>query len=222
VSRAARSVLAALRRELATRDAFLARVSAGQDARVNRLGSCTCAGIDELRGFARELAIIAGRDEALAPRRVPLDAGVCVAEAIECWQAQVVTRPIAAPAVRVERAGDLTGAFDPALLETMLAELLSNACKYGNGRPVGVRVEGHGDFVRIVVEDEGPGLDRDARIGRRFVRGPKTAKTPGFGVGVWLTRVIAEAHGGRLRLMRRPGGGTRAVVKLPRVATASS
>jgi signal transduction histidine kinase len=222
VTRAPRSTLAALRRELATRDAFLARVSAGLDARVDRLGSCTCAGIDELRGFARELAIIAGRDEARAPRRMPLDAGLCIAERIERWRAHLATLPIAAPAIHVERIGDLTGAFDPDHLETMLAELLSNACKYGNGRPVSVRIQGHGDFVRIVVDDEGPGLDRDARIGRRFVRGPRTAKTPGFGVGVWLTRVIAAAHGGSLRLTRRPGGGTRAVVKLPRDAGARS
>jgi signal transduction histidine kinase len=218
VNRAPRSTIASLRRELATRDAFLARVSAGLDARLERLGSCTCAGLDELRGFARELAIIAGRDEARAPRRVPLDAGLCIAERVERWRAHIATLPIAAPGIRVEQVGDLTGAFDPDHLETMLAELLSNACKYGNGRPVVVRVVGHGAFVRFVVEDEGVGLDRGARIGRRFVRGPRTTKTPGFGVGVWLTRVIAEAHGGSLRLTRRPGGGTRAVIKLPRDA----
>jgi len=216
VSRAGRSSLAALRRDMATRDAFIARVSEGLDGRLARLEACTWEGIEELRGFARELAIIAGREDARVPRRAPLDVGLLITSMIERLRAQATPMRITAPEVVVERVGDVTGAFDADQLETMLAELISNACKYGGGRPVGVRVEGRGDRVHVVVEDEGPGMPRGARVGRRFVRGPGTGKKPGFGVGVWLTRVIAEAHGGKLQLSRRPGGGTRAMVTLPR------
>ena len=60
---------------------------------------------------------------------------------------------VTAPEVHVERVGDVTGAFDADQLEALLAELLSNACKYGRKRPVGVRVEGRIDLVRVVVED---------------------------------------------------------------------
>lgn len=218
MSRARRSPVAALRRELATRDAFLARVSEGLDARLAGLASCACDGIDALRGFARELAIIAGREGAREPRRVALDVGAWVEQRVRCWEAERPAAASAAPAFRLELAGDLSGAFDPEHLETMLLELLSNAFKYGGGRPVGLRVEGRGAWVRLVVDDEGPGLPRGARarLGRRFVRGPGSGKAPGFGVGVWLTRVLAAANGGRFRLSRRPGGGTRAVVTLPR------
>ncbi|MCC6554054.1 MAG: HAMP domain-containing histidine kinase [Polyangiaceae bacterium] len=222
MSRAKRSPIAALRRELATRDAFLARVSVGLDARIEALGACSCEGVEALRGFARELAIIAGREEARAPRRAPLDAGEYVEACIRRLRAQRPEVASKAPELRLTRAGDLSGAFDAEHLETMLLELLTNAYKYGGGRPVGLRLEGRGEWVRIVVEDEGPGLDRAAQVGRRFVRGPGSTKAPGFGVGVWLTRVIAAANGGTLRLSRRPGGGTRAVVTLPRSGPAGS
>jgi signal transduction histidine kinase len=56
------------------------------------------------------------------------------------------------------------------------------------------------------------------RLGRRFTRGPGAHTRLGFGVGIWLTRRIAAAHGGELRISRRRGGGTRALLVLPRHA----
>ncbi len=51
---------------------------------------------------------------------------------------------------------------------------------------------------------------------REDLRGRETTTMPGFGIGVWLTRLLAEAHGGTFRLILREGSGTRAVVELPR------
>ena len=210
------STIADLRRELATRDAFLARVSAGLDARIAALGSCTCEGVAALRGFARELAIISGREDARMPRRERLNVGDCIEGCIQQWTAQMPMPREEFPPLHVQRMGELGGSFDAAHIETMLMELLSNAFKYGAGKPVSLRIEGRGDFVRIVVEDEGAGIAPRARIGQRFVRGRETKEKPGFGVGVWLVRTLAQASGGTFRLSRRPGGGTRATVTLPR------
>lgn len=212
--------LAELRREIQTRDAFLARVSATLTDVVERLAKGATT-VDELRGFARELAIIAGNEDARVPRRTAVDAARHVEKAVTRWK--VKTSGTVAIQTETKHAGDVCGRWDPDLLDTILGELVSNACKYSRGRPVTVRVEGDVTSVRIIVEDEGVGVDDDEAPpstlrGRRFRRGAdsETAKLPGFGVGVWLTHTLASAHGGTFRLARRPHGGTRAVVELPR------
>lgn len=202
-----------LRRELALRDAFLAQACAGLRGCVERL-ALTGANVDELRSFARELAIIAGDDEARTPRRTEVDAGEQVTKAAATWRAR--TRDTVPIHVAFDGAADVIGSWDEDLLGAILGELISNACKYGGGRRVTVRVEADAATVSFVVEDEGHGLDENAAPARRFTRGRETSGTPGFGVGVWLTRLLAEAHGGTLRLERRAVAGTRAIVELPR------
>lgn len=227
--------VAALEQEIAARDAFLARVSASLAAIIARMedGSAT---LDELRGFARELAVIAGDDEARAPRRTRVDARRVVESSIGRWRDRTEGRI----EIRAEIAdgADLEGEWDPDQLGSILGELLSNACKYGAGSPVVVRLEGDASSrvpptadppagtLRLVVEDAGRGIDVDpggssrraAHEVRRFRRGydAETSALPGFGVGVWLVHELARAHGGSLRLERRREGGTRAVVELPR------
>lgn len=218
--RAMEAELLELRREIETRDAFLARVSATLDDVVERFAKGATT-VDELRGFARELAIIAGNAEARVPRRASIDAARHVEKTVTRWR--VKTQGQVTIHAETKRAGDARGRWDPDLLDTILGELVSNACKYSRGRPVTVRVEGDVGTVRIVVDDEGAGIDEEEAPpstlrGRRFRRGSdgETAKLPGFGVGVWLTHLLATAHGGTFRLARRPHGGTRAVVELPR------
>jgi len=204
-----------LRRDIETRDAFLARASRTLVDVVERVAS-GASSIDELRAFARELAIIAGNEEALAPRRTELDAATHVARIVERWKEKTNRRVRvvfeAPPSI------DPKGSWDPDLLDTILGELVSNACKYGGDRPVVVRLEADATRIRIVVDDEGPSLEDGPRDGSRFRRGAsaEVATMPGFGIGVWLTQRLADAHGGTFRLARRPEGGTRAIVELPR------
>ncbi len=202
------TLVRALRREIATRDAFLARVTDELDRRIAALARGDEAG---LRALARELAIIAGRLDARRPARENVDVASLVARTLDAAR-----RRESAPAIELVCEGDTRAFLDPAHVETMLAELLSNAWKYGGGRPIVVRVEGRNDRIRIVVDDEGPGIARSARRGARFVRGDGAHARPGFGVGVWLVRALARESGGELRLSRRREGGTRAAITLPR------
>ncbi|MBS2015956.1 MAG: ATP-binding protein [Deltaproteobacteria bacterium] len=209
----------ALEREIAVRDAFLARVSASLGALVARVEQGS-ASIDELRGFARELAVIAGDEEARAPRRARIDLLRVVESSVARWR----ERTRGQVDLRLETANDvdLSGEWDPDHVGSIMGELLSNACKYGAGHPVTVRVEGDARAARLIVEDSGRGIEEDvfgsSAEARRFRRGTDTETTalPGFGVGVWLVHALARAHGGGLELARRAEGGTRAVVELPR------
>ncbi|MFT3772173.1 MAG: GAF domain-containing protein [Minicystis sp.] len=108
-------------------------------------------------------------------------------------------------AVRVDAAGPTSGRWDRPWLEKALGRLLSNAAKYGHGRPVEIRVEGGADTVRLAVCDHGFGIPaaEQARIFERFERAVSTRHYGGFGFGLWSVRRIAEAHGG-FRAGREP------------------
>jgi signal transduction histidine kinase len=219
VSRPHRRSRAALRRELRTRDAFLARVSQGLSARVSALAEAPGKEmIEALQGFARELAIIAGDREARMARRATLDVGLHVEQIIDGWRREHGARAASGPTLQVERTGALVAAVDGDHIASILGELVSNAHKYGRGRPIRVLVEADAELVRIVVEDEGAGFVASPGLGQRFVRGPGTERVRGFGVGLWLIQALASAHGGALSFAPRSGGGTRAIVTLRRQA----
>jgi signal transduction histidine kinase len=175
------ATVAALRREIESRDLFLSRVSRGLTARVAAVGGKPRPGLRELRAFARELA---------SEHR---------------------------PRIHIDSAGrKVTGRFDPDQLSTAIAELVTNAIKYGAGRPITLELRADAASIKIAVLDAGAGIPPGTRLGRRFVRGQGARARLGFGVGIWLTRRIARAHGGRFSLSRRRKGGTRALLVLPR------
>ena len=109
---------------------------------------------------------------------------------------------------------NLTLQADPDQLEQMLINLLRNAVdaalETGGGVTLGWRR--NGDFVELLVEDEGMGLPNTTNLFVPFF----TTKAVGTGIGLVLSRQIAEAHGGTLTLQnRRAGQGCEARVRLP-------
>jgi signal transduction histidine kinase len=109
------------------------------------------------------------------------------------------------------------GCWDRLRLEQVLMNLLSNACKYGRKRPIRVRVEVAQGMARLSVRDEGYGIapeDRE-RIFQRFQRADATRHIQGLGLGLWICRQIAEAHGGTLRVESELGKGSTFILELP-------
>ena len=103
---------------------------------------------------------------------------------------------------------------DRADLEEILGNLLDNACKWARSR---VLLSGDNDqgMLRLLVEDDGPGLD-EADRDRAFARGRRLDETTaGTGLGLAIARDIAEACGGWITLTRAPIGGLAAAVFLP-------
>jgi signal transduction histidine kinase len=110
----------------------------------------------------------------------------------------------------------LVGTWDRVRLEQVVTNLLSNAIKYGEGKPVRVLVVDSGEVAEVVVEDHGVGISREdqQKLFRRFERASPTEKVQGFGLGLWITRQIVEAHGGNVTLVSSPGEGTTVTVRL--------
>jgi signal transduction histidine kinase len=112
---------------------------------------------------------------------------------------------------------DVVGRWDRLRVEQIATNLISNAVKYGNRRPVEVIVEGTNDRGRLIVVDHGIGIaERDqTRIFERFERLADT-NAGGFGLGLWIVREIVHALGGTIRVESEPGSGTTFTVELPK------
>jgi signal transduction histidine kinase len=101
-------------------------------------------------------------------------------------------------------------------LEEMLGNLLDNACKWARSRVV-VTIDAQPEWVRVAVDDDGPGLNREQRgeVLQRGVRGDEAA--PGSGLGLAIVRDLVDAYGGTFELEGSALGGLSARVTLPRM-----
>lgn len=116
------------------------------------------------------------------------------------------------------------GWWDRLRLEQVVANLLGNAIKFGQGKPLEIRVEPEPDTVRLVVRDQGIGFPREAtaRIFEKFERAVSERHYGGLGLGLFITRQIVEAHGGTIFVESTPGEGSTFTVVLPRGAARGS
>jgi signal transduction histidine kinase len=111
------------------------------------------------------------------------------------------------------------GMWDRVAIEQITMNLVSNAIKYGAGRPIQISVRSTGEDATIDVRDHGAGIsevDR-ARIFERFERAVVARRSkPGFGLGLWITRQLVVAHEGEITVESQPGVGSVFTASLPR------
>ncbi|MBJ6760865.1 GAF domain-containing protein [Myxococcaceae bacterium JPH2] len=122
--------------------------------------------------------------------------------------------------VNLSAPGPLVGRWDRDRLHQVVAHLLANALKYGQGQPVDLELSTDvDDSVKLVVRDRGMGIppEQQARLFRRFERAVPLRNYGGFGLGLWMVKQVVEAHGGLIRLDSAPGVGTTLTLELPRV-----
>jgi len=119
--------------------------------------------------------------------------------------------------VHLEAPVPVHGRWDAQRLDQVLVNLLTNAAKYGAGRPVHVRVEEAGAFARLTVRDEGIGIAPEAlpRIFGRFERAVSDSQYGGLGLGLYISRQLVEAMGGRVYVESRLAEGATFTVELP-------
>jgi PAS domain S-box-containing protein len=114
-------------------------------------------------------------------------------------------------------AEDVIGQWDRARIEQVIENLLGNALKYGRGKPVQLEVSRTETHGRIVVRDQGVGIEPEAlpRIFQKFERAGSASGFGGLGLGLFIAREIVEGHGGTIRAISEPGEGATFVVELP-------
>jgi len=118
----------------------------------------------------------------------------------------------------VEASGQIHGNWDRFRIEQVIANLLSNAFKYGRGKPIEMHIGHTDDGVRLSVRDHGIGIEKEnvARIFGRFERAVSSRHYGGLGLGLYVASEIVEAHGGCILVQSEPGHGSVFTVLLPR------
>jgi signal transduction histidine kinase len=110
------------------------------------------------------------------------------------------------------------GCWDEFRIEQVIVNLLTNALRYGAGKPVDVQVDSDEDSVRVTVRDQGQGIAAAdcARIFEPFERGHDNQVSGGLGLGLYISQQLARAHGGELTVRSKPGEGAAFTLALPR------
>jgi PAS domain S-box-containing protein len=122
--------------------------------------------------------------------------------------------------VSVRAPTPVLGRWDPMRLEQVVTNLLTNAFKFGGGHPIEVTVEGTGSHARLIVRDHGAGIAPENldRIFDRYEQVTQSRVYGGLGLGLYIAREIAVAHGGTIRVESALGEGATFIVELPRSA----
>jgi signal transduction histidine kinase/DNA-binding NarL/FixJ family response regulator len=151
---------------------------------------------------------------ALVLSREPLDLCALVTDVAQRYEAEARS---AGCALRLEVPPELVGHWDRLRVDQAVASLLSNALKFGPGQPVELSVKRVDGRARVEVCDRGIGIPEEQleRIFERFGRAVSSRSYGGLGLGLYLARRTAEAHGGRVWAEAREGGGARFTLELP-------
>lgn len=117
----------------------------------------------------------------------------------------------------LERVGPVEGEMDVTRVSQVVTNLLTNAMKYGERKPIRVKVFKENNFAVVVVEDQGIGVppEKQERIFERFERASDDPAVSGLGLGLYISKQIVEAHNGRIFIESLPGKGSSFIAKFP-------
>jgi two-component system, OmpR family, sensor kinase len=109
------------------------------------------------------------------------------------------------------------GVWDPLAVEQVVDNLLSNALKFGQGKPVILRLWSAGGAAWLELRDQGVGMspDQQGRIFGQFEQVITNHRGSGFGIGLWVANRLAAAMNGRITVSSRLGEGSTFTVVFP-------
>ena len=158
---------------------------------------------------------------ALRPQRALHDLGALVEDVLERLHEQTARHE-----VRVSIDRDLPPVqLDYVEIDQVLSNLIENAAKYAAaGTPIDVSARRNGEDVEVEVADRGPGVPPDAasRLFEPFFRVRHSGGPSGLGLGLAVAKGLVEAHGGRISVQDRDGGGARFAFTLPLVPSVAT
>jgi|GEM_PF-727152 len=150
----------------------------------------------------------------LVLRPEPVDLAVLVREVAERFEQELART---GSRLTLEAPAPVPGRWDRLRLEQVVTNLISNAVKYGRGKPIGLTVEAADGRARLAVSDAGLGIAPEhlERVFGRFERAVSERHYGGFGLGLWIAREIVEGMGGHISVSSELGVGSTFRVELP-------
>jgi signal transduction histidine kinase len=146
--------------------------------------------------------------------RVPCDVGAIAKDVASEWAAASPNRTL-----QVDVQGELEGRWDPARVAQAISNLVGNALEHGDPRtPVRLSVAGSDEAVVVKVRNDGPPIPLELRplLFEAFSRGDRSPH--GLGLGLFIVKQIAAAHGGTVDVESSAETGTVFTLVLPRAS----
>lgn len=120
--------------------------------------------------------------------------------------------------INIQAKSTVVGKWDKVRIEQAITNLVSNAIKYGGGKPIDIQISKNGKVAKFIIKDQGIGIPHHEQkvIFDLFKRasGPGEYKK-GLGVGLFITSQIVKIHGGKIKVSSNPDQGTSFTVELP-------
>lgn len=116
------------------------------------------------------------------------------------------------------------GEWDPLRIEQVMTNIITNALRYGRGKPITISITNKEKSFLIAVKDNGLGIpksDQD-KIFQRYERGLLAREVSGLGLGLYISQQIVEAHSGRIWVESEVGKGSTFFVELPAVTVSQN
>ncbi|HYD42015.1 MAG TPA: ATP-binding protein [Anaeromyxobacter sp.] len=192
--------------------AHLIRRAAGESDKVQARAAAIERSCERMSGMIQDLVevtLLEAGQLPLAPARV--DAATLLPDIVDGLRGGMdVDR------VRLEVQSPCWASLDPARLERIVVNLVSNALKYSSG-DVQVLLTGEGGDVVLTVADRGVGISTEdqARIFERYYRARGERQPEGLGLGLYITRLLVEAQGGNVEVQSQLGSGSTFRVRFP-------
>jgi signal transduction histidine kinase len=154
----------------------------------------------------------------LSMRKERTDLGALVLEVYERLKEQLESKGCE---THLEILSDTWLEVDRFRIEQVITNLLTNASRYGEGKPITIQVASNAEFAWVSVADRGRGIAEGdlERIFNRFERAVSPNEVAGLGLGLYISRQIVEAHRGKIRVESKLGVGSKFKVELPLTRT---
>ena len=165
-----------------------------------------------LVGQMLDLSRITGGGLAIVPE--PVDLSELMREILQRFSLEIRRREVS---VVVYAPEPVTGAWDAVRIDQVLTNLVSNALKYGAGRPIEISVLAEPPRAVVIVRDYGVGIpaDEQDKVFRAFARTTTAKHYAGLGLGLWIAQQIAQASGGTITMHSLAGEGSTFRLELP-------
>lgn len=170
-------------------------------------------GLDRLSQFINtSLDLAEAQAGALPLRREPVDFAKLVQQIVEIYMPAMAERH---HVVSVDAESPVIVDIDVSLTNRLLTNLLDNEMSHlPSGCNIQISVRDHNQTAELVIEDNGPGFSPEMKT-RAFERFVKGAQSKGHGLGLAFVGAVAQAHGGKVIIADRKGGGASIQMTLP-------
>jgi signal transduction histidine kinase len=160
--------------------------------------------------------IAAGKGITLQPEAV--DFSALLRDTVE-EQRPAVTH--AGSSLKLDIAEGVRGEWDRVALTQIIENIVTNAIKFGAGKPIEISLAGDAETASFRVRDHGIGISKldQKRIFERFERTRGARPHGGFGIGLWLVRELVDTMGGDIDIASTPGAGSTFTITLPLAPT---